>query len=674
MHKKGCLFFICGMVSQTTFSESVLRVHNNTIDTVYATTYDYSKGSWKRAQSIFSINPLDQIVMPKSPRKLFHEQRLVVALNQSDLADTIKVKSIKGVLPSYNVALVANKKRNTDLSVQTKKDALVVKQGSGIVEHLSKLGFVVGDHIKKQISPFSDASYSEVEAKVRQGNELSSQEQACLKKRTAHIRQHIALALGLKDEDIAKIPRIGMIFSGGGIRAMVSTFGWLVGAEKTGLLDLVSYIGALSGSTWAVGTWLSYKSHPSFASKSISEIQSRVFEKIIKDIHAISNEEMRAMAKPLLSRIAYDQPISAVDIFGHLLTNHLLEDFGQSKYDLYLYQQYPLIETGSVPFPIYTAVEGATDAIRFPENVLLFNLEAANKPWVEYSPVEVGTTSYSGAYVPTWAFGRSFYQGVSTNNAPGVTVGKMMATCGSAYASSIGMIWQKVKDGITNPFIREYLKKIVAQEKAFLEQHGSKSVPYTRAEEFNFMYGLPADLFKKRSTQNVLKLKDAGLSFNLPYPPLSGERCSERKMDILIVCDASASLAEESTKEFGYLISYAEAAGLPFPKISLDAYPDLSKKAMTVFEDSSNPDAPIVIYLPMCRDAERMQRPEMLGLEYASLKTFNPAFCIKKVCSTFNFKWPVAVSKSLSKLMEYNLVSNIDTIKSVIKKKVIAKK
>ena len=38
---------------------------------------------------------------------------------------------------------------------------------------------------------------------------------------------------------------------------MVSTIGWLRGLEKSGLLDCITYISGVSGSTWATGLWMS---------------------------------------------------------------------------------------------------------------------------------------------------------------------------------------------------------------------------------------------------------------------------------------------------------------------------------------------------------------------------------------------------------------------------------
>src|SRR5690606_27664772 len=60
------------------------------------------------------------------------------------------------------------------------------------------------------------------------------------------------------------------------------------------------------------------------------------------------------------------------------------------------------------------------------------------------------------------------------------------------------------------------------------------------AKVANFSYGMSQS---KRKDDKILALSDAGIDFNLPYPPISGER-PERKVDIIIFLDASAGIKE----------------------------------------------------------------------------------------------------------------------------------
>ena len=45
-------------------------------------------------------------------------------------------------------------------------------------------------------------------------------------------------------------PGVAVVHSGGGFRGMMATCGVFKGLHKAGLLDLITYMSGLSGSTW----------------------------------------------------------------------------------------------------------------------------------------------------------------------------------------------------------------------------------------------------------------------------------------------------------------------------------------------------------------------------------------------------------------------------------------
>ena len=47
-----------------------------------------------------------------------------------------------------------------------------------------------------------------------------------------------------------QVPVIAVLGSGGGTRAMTSLYGSLAGLQELGLLDAVTYLSGVSGSTW----------------------------------------------------------------------------------------------------------------------------------------------------------------------------------------------------------------------------------------------------------------------------------------------------------------------------------------------------------------------------------------------------------------------------------------
>lgn len=48
----------------------------------------------------------------------------------------------------------------------------------------------------------------------------------------------------------AQVPVVAVLGSGGGTRAMTSLYGSLAGLQDLGLLDAVTYLSGVSGSTW----------------------------------------------------------------------------------------------------------------------------------------------------------------------------------------------------------------------------------------------------------------------------------------------------------------------------------------------------------------------------------------------------------------------------------------
>src|SRR5438477_3241671 len=100
--------------------------------------------------------------------------------------------------------------------------------------------------------------HASIQAQVRLGNTLHAQERAFVEQRLLKVRDALKKLLerpleDLKDHDI---PRIAVVCSGGGCRAMLGTVGALSGLQDIGVLDATTYISSLSGSTWALGLWM----------------------------------------------------------------------------------------------------------------------------------------------------------------------------------------------------------------------------------------------------------------------------------------------------------------------------------------------------------------------------------------------------------------------------------
>lgn len=487
-------------------------------------------------------------------------------------------------------------------------------------EHLMKI-----DNLAIAENPYHDT-----QAVVRVGNELCSDEKVFLKKRAPVVQAALEKMLGesLKGK---YIPKISIVGSGGGYRAMFCTTGSLDGAQQINLLDATTYLSALSGSTWAVSTWFA-------TGLPIKQFRRLLIEKASRGLHEISFQEMELIGESLKAKIAFEQPLSLIDLYGHLLGTVLLSDFGDARHRVYLSHQADRVADGKWPYPIYTAVRAE---------------EGAASEWYEFTPHEIGG-SWLKRYTPTWAFGRQFVEGYSVDFAPEQSLGFLMGIWGSAFGANVAQIYEAIYAKINFSLTHEIIEKVL------LSAVGDDRITY--GEVYNFVAGMR----KPITQQEILEMVDAGAApgFNLPYPPISGER-PERKADIIIFLDSSASVKDgEVLKE---VEAYARTHNLKFPQIR---YRGIDSKAISIFKDLHDPEVPVVIYMPRINDPllwAALNKPEYA--HYAPyIRNFDIEYCVNHdCCNTMNFEYDYEEAMRLTKLTEFNMIMSKDAIAEAIR-------
>lgn len=403
-------------------------------------------------------------------------------------------------------------------------------------------------------------------------NEITDGEEEVLKKRLPKIRQALTALVG--DVQDATIPTIGIVGSGGGYRAMIAMLGFTWALEKIGVLDTASYISALSGSTWMLNTWLAH---------GYSLAQMNTFLKNqTKDSFSlkVKNKEIdiNRITLNLLQKVAYKQPVSLVDVYGSILGSVLLKGLPGNGLDFYMSDLENKIADGSYPYPISTAVFEHTRPFE----------------WLEFSPYEVGTAAFKYWIKPDY-FGQLFDNGKSLDIGPRQSLGFMFGIFGSAYAVSIGEVLREVVQGIeakiseklTQFKIPNAVGAILIQQMGLLQEvsvsQGNQRISPPRVH--NFMRGLQnGDQFGEAVT-----VVDAGIDFNLPFPPLL-----RRNVGVYLVCDASdyPNLNYHALKK---VEEFAKRKQFKFPAIN---YEGIDKRGVSVFYDKTDPEVPVVIYFP----------------------------------------------------------------------------
>jgi phospholipase A2 len=439
----------------------------------------------------------------------------------------------------------------------------------------------------------------------------------------------------------ANTPHIGIVASGGGYRAMIATLGFLMGLEKIGVLDSTLYMSALSGSTWMLASWNSLNLNLADLNTYLRNY-SYNSQQILDPI--TDQTQIQKIANNLTRKQLFNNPVSSVDLYGALLANKL---FGSlpNRQNIYLADQAAIINDGTRIFPIYTAVEPVTkDQYR----------------WYEFTPFTFGSADLN-QYIDIWAMGRIFQNGQAKKlltldgeqYGPDVPLGFILGICGSAYTVSLDEMIALMEKSPLSPTQRLALTAIKAH--ASLDAYGDwRAYP---ALASNFMSDISGNPL---SSAKEIKLVDAGLDSNLPFMPLVGPR---RKLDILIALDASNPINAGEALQISE--KRAHERGYKFPKID---YSNLNQRSFTVFADA-DPETPIVIYIPLIRDAT------LSGLtDNPILKQFDPQICANtSFCSTFNFKYSSEQFEQLRQSAEFNIVANGANFWNAIKDAVLRK-
>jgi phospholipase A2 len=724
-YKIGVLFFIT-----TAIQAETITVHNKSEDAVWVAIYYVPSSQNKiidRATSVVKIDALGSVQIQKPDRKKegyfnYYDRDLVFSPRSEILESKLSwqdykrllwinvgtLKSIAasvaqvatGPFPVYqmitaqapavyfvkkdNRALVLDQARwNVFQQIEAAQDVIWglkairgfvgVYKLSGSSQELNK--------IRQSNKAFTQDPYRNQKARVREGNALTPQESTATTARLAVV--HSALEKFL-ERKIKKVPRIALVGSGGGYRALLSTLGFLTGAQEIGLLDASLWCSSLSGSAWALA--VIYMNQAKSGQRiNIGGIRDTVISMIAnKDLYKpISDHEFTLLFNYLLVRAASDLPFSAVVLWGALLTNRLFANFGDERHNLHLWQMEPVAQAGVLPLPIFTAVQGDP------------GIDRVKREWFEFTPWQVGSP-WLGAYVPSWAYGRGFNNGESDERL-GESLGFNIGTFGSAISVSIADAIQELEKGLASmesgvkktglggiKLLLDAFAKLpsatlapVMGSKAYSTVTGAQvaDVRVLGAVIHNFMYGMQSAKIKGP----YMQLIDAGIAFNLPYPPISGER-PERKADIIIFLDASADIKEVRygslfiENQLRLVAEYARWKKLSFPKID---FMGIDKKVVSVFKDTTDSTAPVVIYLPRVnikpneKDSHvlsfwnRLSEPEFA--KYNDIKNFDLEECnVSGDCNTFNFKYTKENARLLSMTTEFNMRAAKETIRKVI--------
>ncbi|XP_076141332.1 cytosolic phospholipase A2 zeta-like [Alosa pseudoharengus] len=471
------------------------------------------------------------------------------------------------------------------------------------------------------------------ELALRLDFDIPSAEKHFLEKRKVVVGRALQKLLELSSPpDTDKVPLVGVVCSGGGTRAMTGTFGSLRALQSLGVLDAVSYITGVSGSTWAMSTLYE---NSDWSKKDMGVVTEPMKIEMIqryKDI--LSTEKIGYYRKEMEQKEKEGHPVSYIDMWG-LAIEHLI--YGK-KWESTLSDQKRAVSEGQNPLPIYTAVnmKSSQKGINTEAGNVLWNsgsvlwncgsvppLCLCIAEWCEFSPFEVGIPKY-GAFVPTKHFGSEYFLGHQLNNLPENRLPFLIGIWSSACSANLTDVWQLVTGSKPNWVASDVTTTETDKPTmlgTILIQQTSYMAKFTRfltsrpisSKMYNFLRGLSLhrdyhksgflveqethpDAFPNQLTpaDPILKLVDAGLACNMAFTPvLRPQRCMDLILSLNYSWDSDQFMVLKKTQK------HCTDHRIPFPHIDFSRVENEPMKEVYVFEDENNPKAPIVVHFPM---------------------------------------------------------------------------
>ncbi|XP_073716906.1 cytosolic phospholipase A2 gamma-like [Misgurnus anguillicaudatus] len=248
------------------------------------------------------------------------------------------------------------------------------------------------------------ASKPQMSGDVRIGHSLNKHEEEFVNRRLKTVQQSLK-KLGI-DCTLDNVPKIALLGSGGGERAMLGLLGCLDKLEKIGLLDCILYLSGVSGSTWCM---TSLYQEPNWSTKVNS-----VKEKILQT-HKGSDVGWRDTLYKLKKYYDEKGMLSLTDVWAVIIITLFVKEINEHKVSE---QQ---VGHDKDPFPIYNVIDKGC------------RQQNDGDPWFEITPYEAGY-SVIGAFVDVSKFGSNFQAGRKIKHLPVMDMLYLQSLCGSAIA------------------------------------------------------------------------------------------------------------------------------------------------------------------------------------------------------------------------------------------------
>uniref|UniRef100_A0A8B9S5Q4 PLA2c domain-containing protein n=1 Tax=Apteryx owenii TaxID=8824 RepID=A0A8B9S5Q4_APTOW len=508
---------------------------------------------------------------------------------------------------------------------------------------------------------------------VRLGFNLSRGEQQFLLRRKEKSSKALKKVLKLSKAPLKKeVPTVAVVSSGGGVRAMTAFYGNLLGLQQLYLLDTLTYLCGISGSTWCLCRLFE---DPHWSHKDLQETISIARQFVTSSkARAFSAEQLVYYFQQLWLLEKEGRNVTLTDLWG-LIIEYFLH---QKENPWRLSDQQAAVRWGQNPYPIYAAinVRPNVDSSMFAE-------------WCEFTPYELGIHKY-GAFIHTEDFGSKFFMGLLRERHPEPRVSFLQGVWSSAFAANLEEIWKEVvsskvdfldslKAAIKSLHTSSFETRMVMPEGAIssLFQDFSKyrfssgqnvnymrglylHKDYLKAKEFVAWKGTQLDALPNHLTpmEDNLYLIDGSFSINSPFHLVLHQK---RDVDVILSFNYSWEAPFEVLHKNE---KYCEEREIPFPHIVISEKDKQNPKECYMFIDAENPKAPIVLHFPLVNNTFQKCKAPGVVRETEEEKS-SGKFAVHGETSpyyTMNFTYQPAEFDQLLELCRYNIVNNKDAI------------
>ncbi|XP_051477973.1 cytosolic phospholipase A2 epsilon-like [Apus apus] len=549
---------------------------------------------------------------------------------------------------------------------------------------------VVGEHRKFDLHLKVKKCQEDID--VRLGFDLCAQEQDFIRKRkkvvAAALKDILQLEEDLQDDEV---PVVAIMTTGGGTRALTAMYAHLLSVQELNILDCVSYITGLSGTTW---TMSDLYADPDWSQKDLKETLKDARKHVLKNkfLTCFAPDRLKYYLKELCQRKQEGHQMSFTDLWGLII-----EAMFHEKEDCHkLTDQQLALNQGQNPLPIYLSLN-VKDKIS----------DQDFREWVEFTPYEVGFPKY-GAYIHTEDFGSEFFMGRLMKKVPESRICFLEGIWSSVFSLNLMDAWylsvqsedfwhKWTRDKITDiddetifpARPNELDTRVVCPADSFSDIFRDVAMSRPAASEIpNFLKGfqmnnnyLESEFSKWKDCEldtqpnhltaaaDYLILIDTAFAFATSYPPLMRP---ERKVDVILHFNYSSGSQTVPLKEAS---KYFAKQGIPFPTKVPDDEETPHLKECYIVGDKESPETPIVIFFPLVNDTFRDYKAP--GVKRSPSEMAEGEVDVASSCGPYyinNLSYSEEDFDKLVNLSYYNVQNNKDLILQALRTAVERKK